>query len=561
MLRHLSRRAASAALCLLAVGALGCESDERLAISTQAPLSDYTAEQRSHARAVLAFFDGRSASGVDADGILQLIAAEGVRVFAGAAAAGEVVIRDRPLDLTSEAVLPEEDAFGNVDATGGWIAFDEVGHDEEGAEVGRSERRQQARAFTAGGIARFSFENVREATEAGAALLINATAFEVSSPVVYEETSWHQQAGWTQTAGVNHDETWAYQDHPSLRVTLEAGGVHDARFTTTDSADGGGWTVDQTFDRQTDVAGTITRYRPKQDNALPNANEAAAEEREEVVEDGVRVTTVTSTVVREATGVAGPAGALEELREITTTTTLVARTDATTDRFLSRELDTHTTTRVSYRPRPDQANEALRLRLDERFVDHVETERVVEQTERTYDSDTSSSYDETVTVTTWRHTDNPSTRNDLARWRSTRQTTTLRVEQGEGQVSATHGGVEWLTDQIEVDPDFDARPFVWTGRRAAISRAQTRFLGDDLSGTEETTTSEEKLAFASTDGRHEIAVDGLITSRTARVDNGDGARHTVPPTRTGALRVSVDGGAERLVSAAEWAWSFEPPED
>ena len=86
-------------------------------------------------------------------------------------------------------------------------------------------------------------------------------------------------------------------------------------------------------------------------------------------------------------------------------------------------------------------------------------------------------------------TNDPVTRHDIGQWKSTEEsyTSTFQVnENNQLEERRTETGVEWLTDRIEVDPNFDGVAFSHKGNVGEEIRKTTQLLGAELSGVQTT---------------------------------------------------------------------------
>ena len=165
-------------------------------------------------------------------------------------------------------------------------------------------------------------------------------------------------------------------------------------------------------------------------------------------------------------------------------------------------------------------------------------------------------------VTTYRHTDNPATRNDIANWRSTHRVInrTYRVNE-DGSVSSAwdelDSGEKWLTSEIEVDPAFDAVPYEYDLRSRVVEELETRFFGDDQSASETTALTTISRAEDAIWNQNQARVDGGHTLYSTTIANGDGQNHSVGGNADGNYTINL-GAIQVTVGAEEWLDSIAP---
>ncbi len=258
----------------------------------------------------------------------------------------------------------------------------------------------------------------------------------------------------------------------------------------------------------------------------------------------------------ESTAVVGDAPELEETRETVRTQSTITRTDTGTttepSRLMSSESLDHSTTYVSYSVVAGQGAEALRTHSTEKYTTHVETTKTIVTMNREYDND--GGYTETTETTTYRHTDNPATRNDIEAWKSTQSVVIEELDGEDGSREVAYKGSRWLTDQIETDPDFDRVPFVWSGGTKTVSISEGRYFGDDSSAFESANTEETTISHSAGFDSTEIKVSGSYTTRGSSISNVGGAAHSISGDKDGDINVRV-GASSYTISAEEWdAW-------
>ena len=118
-------------------------------------------------------------------------------------------------------------------------------------------------------------------------------------------------------------------------------------------------------------------------------------------------------------------------------------------------------------------------------------------------------------------------------------------------------GVEWLTGEIVVDPDFNGVAYDFTSSVSEAEQTETRFYGDDKSASESstsTTLSRDETAFWDLSL---VGVSGGHTLLSSDISNGDGKSHSVSANADGSYEVRVDG-TQATVGAEEWLDSIAP---
>jgi len=344
-------------------------------------------------------------------------------------------------------------------------------------------------------------------------------------------------------------------------VTLTAGDNVMSLSATDDLVESGqGWSTTSIQQGHLELSGTLTLYQPKKFNAEANTNEAAEFEENTTVEDGLEVTVSTETTVDEMT-VGGPTPELETTTEVVRTVTTTVKVEPATAveqaRVVFEEVDDHTTSNVSYAVAPGQGAAALRAHVVENYQAHVVTDHKITTTETEYDGAGLGKYVRVSTTTLYRHTDNPATRNDIAMWMSTRNENVENVDVGAGLQETVYGGTEWLTDQIQVDPEFDAVPFVWSGGTKLVTVADGHYFGADSSGFESSNVEETEYSVSAGFGSSAVQIAGSYATRGSSISNGSGDAHSVQGDADGSLSVTV-GDASYTVSAEEWVGWISP---
>lgn len=298
-------------------------------------------------------------------------------------------------------------------------------------------------------------------------------------------------------------------------------------------------------------------------------------------------------------------GTLSEMFEKTSvisTTHTVTELDAMSGAILSSTREEHTTKEVRYLRRTGYGLEVLKTHGLETLSNYVETYRVLTQIDATYepagtglsscDDDCdgfgfecaqghdgskrclsssacggnsltygTSTEGEVIcgprstrmsTTTVYQHTDNPLTRNNLSAYKSTTQT----VRETWSDDDWTYEGVEWLTDEIEIDPDYDAVWYSLNSDATTVTSHTTRFLGSDLAATEMHDRTDHEVETAATWDQDVVSVSGSHAVTSASLTNG-ALSETLASNADGTYAVESNGASVSM-GAEEWIDSVAP---
>jgi hypothetical protein len=523
--------------------------------SRQIEWSGMASAERQTVRDVLDQFQSVEARPTGPLSLLPFIIGEAAR--AAGPEAGNAVISLPSLALDAPEVLPERDARGVYEPTGGYQAFSEPLHDGTGALESLDLSYRRARGFDAGAVADLRLARTVDTPVDGYALSTEDQAFRVTEDTTFVQTAWHQTAGWATTApgAPAFEEKYAYQSHPVASITLSAGDAFSVR-SFLSQAFGEGGDVEARLESRTEakLRGTLTRYQPKRETVEPNRRPARPFERETLDEDGMQVTRTSETTVEVADEPVDAAATYRARVATHVTTTVETTVDPDTGR--RSEKSARHESRFTTFSLPESAG------ASERQVGALppDTEwSTLEVTEVEFTADDGEPV-ATQTVTTLRFTDAPEHRNDLLAVQSTRSVTTARTrfDDGAPQVTYQNEGVMWLTDFIEVDPHYDAVPFSVDGTFALVLDGAADLLGERaLPGLRRSTLrfeSDLKLGF----GDHRIALKGMSESNESEITAIAGG-HAIAGDTDGAFDVVVDG-KPYAVSAEELFGSLAPGE-
>lgn len=560
----------SCALSLVLAAALaslaaGCETAAEGA--TDAPMTTTTTTQqdwspmsegdRAAVRAVLDKFNANGLQPIDASDIVDVIVQEGTRVFGGPWAGGSMKVSGGSLDLTSSEVLPEWDAAGHFEASGGFLAFDEVVHDVDGQEVSQVEAHKPHREFLRGALSSFAFARTVDSPTPYYVYERDSDAFTAGSEIAYQETAWNQTKGWIEAGGAIYGETYGYQSHPVRTITLDSGSSSARDMITQDEIlSTTGWRQAVTASETPALRGTYTLYRPSLANAEPNQAPAHEVETTTDAAGDIETTITAETTVDEAEGVVGWDGELREKVVTTTTSSVKTVRDTAHNRELEWRQQVHRTTQRSYAVREGRAAAAIRNHALERFVDHHETTKTMDSRATSYPDDTGS-FERVESQTEYRYTDDPATRNDIWAWRSTRTETRTSYAAADGTTVVQRKGTTWLTDQIEADPDASQTAFALSGETTYEMTTQARFFGADDRGLEQTTSEAQRLDVTAEWAGAQVSASGAIENHAASIAV-DGVEHEHTGDWDGTVSLSF-GGMSFSVSAEEWLAALMGP--
>ena len=155
-------------------------------------------------------------------------------------------------------------------------------------------------------------------------------------------------------------------------------------------------------------------------------------------------------------------------------------------------------------------------------------------------------------------TSDPVSRNDISLWKSTEETyTSTFSEDDNGQLEERReeSGVAWLTDRIEVDPDFDRLSFSHKGNVGEEIRETTQLLGAELTGVQSTWDLLIERGTHTLWGDDELIVNGSHTLSKGALANEQTASYGVGSDTQGAYNLVLNGMKHR-VSSEEWLFAI-----
>ncbi len=541
------------------------EETNQFGESNQLELSPMNSEDRTVVRTVLSeLFDGPIGSAALWQR-LQVVPMEARRYFVRTYTPGEVVVLDRKLDLTSKAVLREYDAYGNFDAEGGFLQFNELTHDTLGKVLSDTNVNKRTREFTKGKISNYDYMNTEDAAGDNSVRQSVVERYNIDSGIEYVQTAWNQQESLVNvnrdlSGDVTFDETYAYQSHPVATLTLDAGGAWETEARMWDSIQPkAGWETSNRERNTLNIKGKLTLYQPVEQDAAPNTDSPMDADTVET-DEGTQTKFVTRMTDRNE-NVTLINGFLEETRTTTYTEVSVEYVDKASGRTISNQVTEHETVVVTYKVAPGGELQALWTRWHEIYVDYVETVRTVLKEDHSYNTMSQNDHTLNRTMTTYRYTDNPHTRNNIWAWRSTeeKQTvfTSVDAETSENVTRTTDQGVKWLTDRYEADPRYDAVPFEFNGSFGVDTDEINEFFGDDASGLQTWMTEDHNMDYSALFGADKIAVSKGYSVQMSALKNNDGDAHQNASNVDGTVEISVNGASYK-VSGEEWVDNIHP---
>jgi hypothetical protein len=556
----------------LVANGCGSEAEEGLpTTSSQTEWSKLAEKDRDRIRGFLEYFGPGGTDGIDLRVASSVVVGEGIRNFAGGTGVSSLVLTGRTLDMTADTVLPENGASGVYEPTGGFVPFEEVEYDASGDEVRTETIRKRGRGFEAGSIDDFGYSRTVDSPRPDYVLSTERQSFRVAKDVKYVETLWNQSIEWTSTdsdedATPPHGQKFAYQSQPTMVLTLKAGNhlsisrdktdrIHSEAISDRPEVEStrAGWETRSAATTTGTLTGTITLFRPKRDNVPENDDVVRPYETDFETADGQRTEQGRGTSLERNSA---PTADDPEVIETTTTrrTNRLTRVSTTRDGNLVREeSEVHTTTKHHFSlagAEDGSGSAALSAR------DFEVTTRELVKVTVTDDGDRRTVRTE---ETVYRYTDQPGVRNDLRNWMSTRSVTeeVLDFDDLEAGTRTTFGGTEWLTDQIEEDPDFSNVPFTFDGKVEQITETVGRFFGADNSGLELNETDRLDVDLRTGFGDEKIGMKGNSVERRATLTVEGVAEHQISGDGDGKFEVTV-GDQTIVASSEEWRGTLVP---
>jgi hypothetical protein len=522
--------------------------------STQVEWSSMTPADRAVVHDVFSRFRSTEAEPFGPLSVLPVIVGEATR-FGGPENRSAVIVVPT-LELDTPQVLPERDDNGAYDPTGGFQAFPEAVYDARGALLENPTAYRRATGFEAGEVADLRLSRTVDTPVDGYRLATDVQGFRVTEDLRFAQTVWHQSSGWRTDRRLDHPhgQSFEYQSHPLFTVTLAKGSVFDAQSTLSETISESADITARLESRvNAKLEGTLTRYRPKHENAPANRRAEAPFQREVSVEGDVQVARTSETTATTREG--GPEDGISVPTLFTTrvTTTTEVTSDLATGRRTERTERHETRVGQPRYPEPGTLSGPLRPLPPE----SEDTIREILETEYT-DVDGAPFARQVRTVYVYSNV--PQRRNDLRLLQSTKTTTVARtLFEGDGpRVVFENQGTVWLTDEIEVDPEFDAVPFAVEGSFTVALDGSIDLLGARaLPGVQRSTTrfgSDLRLAY----GGHEVSLVGEAAAHESELNVRAGG-HAIAGDADGTFEVALDG-ARHTVSAEEFFGTLVPEE-
>ncbi len=551
------------ALLLCSAGGLilSCEEQVGDSFSTsQEELSGLGFQERRDLRWVMHSTLGGPSSASDILALVEQMGQGAKDYFVSPYASESAVVKDRQLDLTSGALFPRLDAAGNFVQNGGWDRFVEVAHRSDGAVLAKAAVYKPTAQYLSGAISDYTYVQSTESQSSDSTRKTLEHSFLISQNLQFQRLAWNQQAASTRQQGPHgepgllYGETYKYQTHPLLKLTLTAGDRYQQQQNEVQSLDGiQGWSVDRKQETQVSLNGTLTLFRPIPDGAERNTNPAGVQV-PQIVGRGGLVTETTQATEEQVSDESVNEFLVRHTRKTSTVTQSVTTTKTLGAPVSMSRID-HETLIVTYHVVPGQADKAAQAMWDTLYQDYEETTKSIHTTEYTLPSEPQEGYQVDEVILVYRYTDNPLTRNDLWRWRSTSQ---VLKEVGEWDEAADvmrtryeDSGEEWLVDRYEPDPDFNDVPFQIQGTWSDGDSQVVRFLGPDSSGAKTTNSAWRALDMLLVFNDYSFTVRGSLETNQASIQNGTGLGFQTGNDVDGTVRVGTPDGTY-LLSAEEW---------
>jgi hypothetical protein len=557
----------------LVANACGNDTEESLPTSSsQTEWSDLAEKDRSSIRSFLEYFGPGGGDGIDLRSASSVIVGEGIRNFAGNVGVSSLVLSGRNLDMTAETVLPESGPTGVYEPTGGFVSFDEVAYDADGEETRSETVRKRGRGFDSGSIDDFGYSKTVDSPRPDYVLSTERQSFRVSKDVKYVETLWNQAIEWTSRDDEDGQtppfgQKFEYQSQPSMVLTLKAGNRLAISRDQTDrivsesvSTDpqipnvSAGWETRSTAKTEGKLTGTLTLFRPKRDNVPENDDAPRPTETERETNEGKVTERSVGTSLESSSGPMPSDPSIEQTITVRTTLRSEAVSDANDGSLERRESETHRTTWYRF-SRAGADEDTASASLAERDYEVTTRELTVVTVTKGLDRTAI----ETVT-TIYRYTDQPGVRNNLREWMSTRSVTEVEdvFVGGEITTKTTFGGTEWLTDQVEIDPEFSEVPFTFDGTVEQVTESVGRFFGADNSGIELDETNRLVIDLRTSFGDEQIGMVGSSVQRESSLQVEGVGAHQLSGDGDGTFEVTV-GDKTIVASSEEWRDALVPP--
>ena len=596
---------------VLTLGACETGSEESEKYVTYSTLSD---TERQEIRSTLGPFTANRYSPADVLKVFSVIEEEVLRLYPYSAVIGDFSLSNGALDMTE--TLPKSDENGHFVEGGGFILFEEEYNDGKGT-ITSGDAFKRNREFLVGSIEDFDYYDSQVTENALDGYRDKLMRVSISSDLEYQETAWHQQVAGTSIlldeALVSPLEkaSFTYDSHPTLKIEIQGGSAYsEQEFQRTKILDKQGYHKETRFNSTGNITGYVTFYRPSSEGLEDNDDELGESE-DETLENNVleRVTSVTTE--DDYTPIMMDTEGIEMNIRVRTTTDTTSRVDAGTGALFSRTSETQETRFVSFGPRKGLELEALRSGELGWRQDYTETVHSTVTDQRVYATDSPSlltctdsecpppyecrqgfgtqkrclpllgssscggnqvSYglseggDEVCqdpvtgegSQRILKTTSDPVSRNDISLWKSTEESyssTFSEDDNGQLEERRESSGVAWLTDRIEVDPDFDRVFFSHKGEVGEEIRETTQLLGADLTGVQSTWDLLIERGTHTFWGEDELIVNGSHTLSQGSLANEQTASYGVGSDTQGAYNLELNGMKQR-VSSEEWLYAI-----
>jgi hypothetical protein len=514
---------------------------------TQQMWTDLLEADRARIRETLNFFTSTKTRPYNLSSVLELIRNEAIRI--GAVDGAEYVVELPDFDLTAPDVLPEFDAAGNFDATGGYTKYEEPVHNLNGEETFKSEVHKRNEQFSSGTLD-CDLGGSAETMPGGTTVTEQSCDFTVTDNIEFKSTAWNQQRSRTSVnGGPPHDETYTYQEWPNRDITIKSGGSCTLTEVTDDVIHSEqGYDAVTTESIDCNMEGTFTLFQPKAIDENIGARQASNPQ------------TVGNTTTDRFTTVE-PEGTAVTTTTTTTTETVDPGCPCTTCTVFGETVVLRSTRR-GYTVAEGTAKKARVNRTLEKFIGYVETTKTTTTVNVTCQPNGSFTVDDVIIEL--KYTDNPATRNVVTLpgpgqvgWGSSRTSKTTTFDSSTGTTIVTDHGTEWLTDRIEPDPEVNDLPWKMEGRIESTPPVRYEFFGDDFEAIQTATEQTRTFGVTYTLGSTEVTLDGAISRRRARPRPNLESDHQQPDGVSGNVELIFDDTPYAL-SGPEFETALEP---
>ena len=144
--------------------------------------------------------------------------------------------------------------------------------------------------------------------------------------------------------------------------------------------------------------------------------------------------------------------------------------------------------------------------------------------------------------------------NKIDDWKSTEESFLTQYSYSAGGLDTLYEttGVKWLTERIEVDPEFDGVGFALLGNVESKTRDEHLWFGDDMSGVQTITSNETSVKYQLGWKDYLLDIKGSHTQAGANISNELGDAHSISSNTQGMYSLAINGADAIQVNSDEW---------